>query len=241
MFAAATAKDFQTLMLTRFFAGMFASRPLAVVGGAFSDLFGNETRGIAIAAFSTFVFLGPFISPTVGAFITQSYLGWRWTEYITGIMGALAFRARCLVLGRNVPQNYSTKTSRQYPQRDRKLKANNNLPVPKQRLLPMMVGATLFPIGLFWFALTGNYPSIQWIVPTLSGLLTCAGVMTIFLQALNYLIDAYLIVAASAIAANTFLRSFFRTGFPLFATAMFNNLGKRKGGRGSGDEESKGE
>lgn len=49
--------------------------------------------------------------------------------------------------------------------------------------------------------------------------------MTIFLQALNYLIDAYLMVAASAIAANTFLRSFFGAGFPLFATAMFNNLG----------------
>jgi DHA1 family multidrug resistance protein-like MFS transporter len=41
MFAAATAKDFQTLMLTRFFAGVFASCPLTVVGGAFSDLFGN--------------------------------------------------------------------------------------------------------------------------------------------------------------------------------------------------------
>ena len=63
------------------------------------------------------------------------------------------------------------------------------------------------------------------IVPTLSGLLTGAGIMTIFLQALNYLIDAYLVVAASAIAANTFLRSFFGAGFPLFATAMFNNLG----------------
>lgn len=63
------------------------------------------------------------------------------------------------------------------------------------------------------------------IVPTLSGLLTGAGIMTIFLQALNYLIDAYLVVAASAIAANTFLRSFFGAGFPLFARAMFNNLG----------------
>lgn len=54
----------------------------------------------------------------------------------------------------------------------------------------------------------------------MSGLLTGAGIMTIFLQALNYLIDAYLMVAASAISANTFLRSFFGAGFPLFATAM---------------------
>ena len=78
-------------MLCRFFGGVFASCPLAVVGGAFSDLFGNETRGVAIAGFSALVFIGPFISPIVGAFITQSYLGWRWTEYITGIMGAFAF------------------------------------------------------------------------------------------------------------------------------------------------------
>lgn len=66
IFACATAKDFQTLMICRFFAGVFASCPLAVVGGAFADLFGNETRGIAIAAFSALVFIGPFISPIVG-------------------------------------------------------------------------------------------------------------------------------------------------------------------------------
>lgn len=66
MFACATAKDFQTLMLCRFFAGVFAACPLAVVGGAFADMFGNETRGIAIAGFSALVFIGPFISPIVG-------------------------------------------------------------------------------------------------------------------------------------------------------------------------------
>lgn len=80
IFAAATAKDFQTLMLCRFFAGVMAACPLAVVGGAFADIFGNETRGIAIAFFSALVFIGPFISPIVSAFIVQSYLGWRWSE-----------------------------------------------------------------------------------------------------------------------------------------------------------------
>ena len=90
MFASATANNFQTLMLCRFFAGVFASCPLAVVGGSFSDLFGNETRGMAIAFYTSLVFIGPFISPIVGAFIAESFLGWRWTEYITGIMGALA-------------------------------------------------------------------------------------------------------------------------------------------------------
>ncbi|KAM3078050.1 hypothetical protein ACMFMG_002648 [Clarireedia jacksonii] len=324
MFAAATAENLQTLMLSRFFAGIFASCPLTVVGGAFSDMFGNETRGIAIAAFSGLVFIGPFLSPIVGAFITESYLGWRWTEYITGIMGAFAFildvffldetyaktilRRRAgnlrketgnfaihhvseeevvtldglvrrhlflpikLLFGEPIVFLITVYTAFIYgilylfleaypivfaeyrgiepavatlpyigliigvllgcgiviyfePRYNEKLKANNGIPVPEERLVPMMVGACLFPIGLFWFAWTGNYPSINWAAPTVSGILTGAGIMTIFLQALNYLIDAYLMVAASAIAANTFLRSFFGAGFPLFATAMFHNLG----------------
>lgn len=324
MFATATAKDIQTLMLCRFFAGAFASCPLAVVGGAFSDLFGNETRGIAIAAFSGVVFIGPFISPIVGSFITDSYLGWRWTEYITGIMGALSFVLNLLILEETYPTTILQKRAAKIrqetgnfaihhiseeeivdfqdlmgkhlllplkllflepivllvtiytafiygimylfleaypivfaeyrgisvsvatlpyigmilgvllgcgiviyfePRYDKKLKANNNIPVPEERLPPMMLGAILFPIGLFWFAWTGNYPSVNWAAPAVSGILTGAGIVTIFLQALNYLIDAYLMVAASAIAANTFLRSFFGAAFPLFATQMFHNLG----------------
>lgn len=49
--------------------------------------------------------------------------------------------------------------------------------------------------------------------------------MSIFLQALNYLVDAYLMFAASAIAGNTFLRSLCGAGFPLFSTYMFNGMG----------------
>jgi len=62
-------------------------------------------------------------------------------------------------------------------------------------------------------------------VPTLSGLLTGFGLLAIFLQSLNYLVDAYLMFAASAIAANTFLRSLAGAGFPLFSQYMFKSLG----------------
>lgn len=99
------------------------------------------------------------------------------------------------------------------PRYNRKLKANGGLPVPEQRLIPMMIGAILFPIGLFWFAWSGEYADVNWAAPTLSGILTGAGILTIFLQALNYIVDAYLFSAASAIAANTILRSFFGAGF----------------------------
>jgi hypothetical protein len=44
------------------------------------------------------------------------------------------------------------------------------------------------------------------------------GFFTIFQAALNYLIDTFTRYAASAIAANTFLRSIFAAAFPLFAT-----------------------
>jgi DHA1 family multidrug resistance protein-like MFS transporter len=230
-----------------------------VVGGAFSDLFGNETRGIAIAGFSALVFIGPFISPIVGAFITQI----SWVE-MDGVYhwynGCARTHFGSTAVGGNVRENHIAEEAAnirketgnfaihhvseeevitfkdlvekhlllplkllflepivllitiytpfiygilylfleaypivfaQYrginmavatlpyigliigvligcgiviffePRYNRKLKENNNIPVPEQRLLPMMVGAVIFPVGLFWFAWTGNYPSIH--------------------------------------------------------------------------------
>lgn len=87
---AATCKDVQTLMLTRFFAGFFAASPIAIVPAVFADMYNNQTRGVAIAIFAMAVFVGPFASPFTGGFITMSYLGWRWTMYISCIMGFLS-------------------------------------------------------------------------------------------------------------------------------------------------------
>jgi hypothetical protein len=39
---------------------------------------------------------------------------------------------------------------------------------------------------------------------------------------MNYIIDSYLMFAASAIAGNTMLRSLCGFAFPMFATQMFN-------------------
>lgn len=86
----ATCKDVQTLMLTRFFAGFFAASPIAIVPAVFADIYNNQTRGVAIAMFAMAVFVGPFASPFTGGFITMSYLGWRWTMYISCIMGFLS-------------------------------------------------------------------------------------------------------------------------------------------------------
>ena len=90
-FAVAVAKDLQTILICRFWGGFFGACPLSVVAAVFSDMFDNKTRGLAITVFSMTVFSGPLIAPFIGGFITESYLGWRWTEYLSGIMGIACF------------------------------------------------------------------------------------------------------------------------------------------------------
>jgi len=111
------------------------------------------------------------------------------------------------------------------PSYQRKLAANNGVPVPEWRLPEVVVGGTSFAAGIFWFGWTGYTPDIHWAVPACSGILIGFGLLSIFLQALNYLVDSYLMFAASAIAANTILRSLFGAAFPLFAQQMYQGMG----------------
>ncbi|KAH0286382.1 major facilitator superfamily transporter [Aureobasidium namibiae CBS 147.97] len=95
---------------------------------------------------------------------------------------------------------------------------------PEARLPMSMVGACALPIGLFWFAWT-NSPSIHWMASIAAGAPFGFGMILVFLGVMNYLIDAYTIYAASALAANSVLRSLFGMAFPLFTSYMYANLG----------------
>ncbi|KAJ5425811.1 MFS general substrate transporter [Penicillium sp. CMV-2018d] len=322
--AVAVSKDLQTLMICRYFGGVFGSSPLINVAAVFADMYNNRTRGIAIALFANTVFLGPLMAPCIGGFINESYLGWRWTAYVPAFMGYSAFLLNTLFLkesyapvvlvskavdlrrrtknwGIHAKQEqieinfrelvvnhlarplqmlfkeplilavtvylsfiygllycflsaytsifqgvygmspgvgglplfgvvgglvagtiYMIFVSRQY---NIKLEANANRPIPEWRLPSVIVGGVLFSVGLFWLGWTGFTSSIHWIAPTLSGLFTGAGLLIIFIQLFNYLIDTYLAFAASALAANTFARSLVAAGFPLFSRQMFANMG----------------
>ena len=300
----ATAKDLQTVMLCRFFGGLFGACPLAVVAAVFSDLFDNRSRGLALTVFSMTVFSGPLLAPFIGGFITESYLGWRWTEYIAAIMGFVAFgldmlfleetyppivlvekaselRRRTLNWGIHAKQeeievNFSELITKnfsrplrilvtepivlllslymsfiygllylfltaypivfqqihgfsagvgglpyfgmilgmmlaglmivlQQPSYNRKLAANHNIPIPEWRLPPVIIGGVSFAGGLFWFGWSGYRSDIHWIVPTLSGLLTGFGLLAIFLQSLNYIVDAYLMLYVFRLSISLFL------------------------------------
>ncbi|KAK9466137.1 major facilitator superfamily domain-containing protein [Lipomyces arxii] len=107
----------------------------------------------------------------------------------------------------------------------RAIAANRGYPVPEMRLYGCMIGGIVFPIGMFWLTWAGAYHEhVHWAVPTVAGIFVGCGIIMIFLCSLTYLIEAYLMFAASAMAANTVLRSAFGAGFPIFATAMFHNL-----------------
>lgn len=82
----------------------------------------------------------------------------------------------------------------QQPWYQRKLEANNGVPVPEWRLPSVIAGGVAFTGGIFWFGWSGYRADVHWIVPTLSGLLTGFGLMSIFLQSLNYLVDSYLML-----------------------------------------------
>ena len=60
-FGSATAKDFQTLMLTRFWGAFFASAPVTNTGGVLGDLYSPAWRGIAMAGYAMAVVGGPVL------------------------------------------------------------------------------------------------------------------------------------------------------------------------------------
>lgn len=103
--------------------------------------------------------------------------------------------------------------------------APNPVP-PEYRLEYAMWAAPLFAASFFWFGWT-SYPSVNYWAPMLAGGGLGFSTIWIFLALFNYIIDAYLFVAASALAANTVVRSLFGAGFPLFATQMFEALNPR--------------
>lgn len=320
----AVAQNVYTIMICRFFGGMFGSAPLAVVGGALADFWGPVERGFALGLFSGATFIGPVAGPIVGGFVTKSYLGWRWTAWLTLIpasfFGTLAFficsesYAPVLLQRKAAKIRFETKNWAIHAPADesqvniheivhkylyrpfimlamepilvlvtiymafiygmiylffesypisfqesrgwnpgvgalpfigiilgvvlgvsiivytsntrfkRKMIENGGKPIPEERLIPMIIGAFLLPIGLFWFAWTSS-PNITWVPQVLAGIPIGAGIQMIFLQGLSYIIDVYLMHANSAIAANTLVRSLAGAGFPLFATAMYHTMG----------------
>ncbi|KAK5768647.1 GTPase-activating protein [Elasticomyces elasticus] len=95
---------------------------------------------------------------------------------------------------------------------------------PEKRLPPCFVGAFCIPICLFWFGWSAR-SDVHWIMPILGSAWFSIGSFFLFIAILNYLPDAYPNHIASVLAGNDLMRSSFGAAFPLFANAMYRNLG----------------
>ncbi|KAG8219714.1 major facilitator superfamily domain-containing protein [Butyriboletus roseoflavus] len=103
---------------------------------------------------------------------------------------------------------------------------------PEYRLRVAMIASPLLTASFFWFAWTSS-PSISIWLPLASALVLGFSICWIFvgfsypcplspfdvttqLALINYIIDVYLFVSASALAATVVVRSAFGTGFPMY-------------------------
>lgn len=84
-FATAAAKDIQTILITRFFAGVFGCAPLSNVGGVLADVWPAAQRGMALNCWGISVIVGPLVAPIIGGALVVNLpeTGWRWTEYVS--------------------------------------------------------------------------------------------------------------------------------------------------------------
>ncbi|MCJ1403877.1 hypothetical protein MMC11_007100 [Xylographa trunciseda] len=317
------SQNIATLLVLRFFAGLFGASSIVNSAGVIADMFVAKERGIAMMAYTSAPFLGPTIGPIIGGF-TGQYGGWRWIDGMTVIFTGVLWILGVVV----VPETYnpylliqrakklSQMTGKVYVSKlevgkplksagsvfrtaiarpwillflepiiltlsiyaaivygtlymiftafpivfetergwsqgvsglsyigvmvgqflsmffylfmevkyQKKIAKNPAVSRPEGRLDPALIGSILLPIGLFWFAWS-SFSYVHWIVSILGGTVFGFGQVLLFISLINYVVDAYTVYAASALAANAILRGLFGAAFPLFTTYMYQNLG----------------
>ncbi|EIN07314.1 MFS general substrate transporter [Punctularia strigosozonata HHB-11173 SS5] len=97
----ALAKNIQTLLICRFFCGIFASAPLTLAGGTISDVWDNNERGFAIALFAAAPYGGPVLGPIVGGFVGET-VGWRWILWVNMIFAGVV---ACFIM--TIPETFA--------------------------------------------------------------------------------------------------------------------------------------
>lgn len=99
-------------------------------------------------------------------------------------------------------------------------KYNEGVIKPEYRLPWLVYAGPCIPIGLFIYGWAAEY-KVQWAVPLLGTLIFGIGLIAAFMCINTYLVDAFTIYAASAMAASTVLRSLLGATFPLFGLQMY--------------------
>ncbi|OQD69968.1 hypothetical protein PENDEC_c028G00550 [Penicillium decumbens] len=319
--ACAVAPEIGSLTVFRFLAGFAGSCPLTIGAGSIADMFVQETRGSAMAAWALGPLIGPVIGPVAGGYLAQAK-GWRWTFWILAMAsGAVAISSLFTIRESYAPTLLARKTKKlqketgnmnlrsaldtgrtprdlfmfsivrptkmlffspivfllslyvgviygylyllfttisdvfegQYgfsqgsvglsylgigigsllglvvlgATSDRilaHLSEKNGVKKPEYRLPAMIPGSFFVPASLFIYGWTAYYKT-HWIVPIIGTSLLGIGMLISFMTVSTYLVDAFTIYAASAMAANTVFRSLAGALLPLAGPKMYETLG----------------
>ncbi|KAE9406080.1 MFS general substrate transporter [Gymnopus androsaceus JB14] len=98
-------------------------------------------------------------------------------------------------------------------------------PPAEMRLYGGMIGAFVLVGSVLWLGWTGNNPTIAWFHPGTSTIFVGFAISAIFTSMIVYIVDTYLMFAATALATNTIIRSAVGSIFPLFTTQLYHHLG----------------
>ncbi|KAK9413641.1 putative Bicyclomycin resistance protein [Seiridium unicorne] len=330
--ACGLAPSLNSLIVFRFFSGVFGACPVTNGGGSIADMVPQERRAAAMAGYTIGPLLGPIIGPIAGGFLAEA-MGWRWDFWLLAIVaGALS-----LVMLVTMKETYHPLLLQRKTERLRKETGNQLLrsqldnglsprdyfkrgiirpmkmivksPIiiilsvfvaiaygylylmftsmtivfeeyygfstslvglsfiglgvgslagvgffsttsdrymkkkaaeadalaestgaakegmkPEYRLPLFPYGALMLPVGLFLYGWTAEY-RVHWIVPIIGTAIVGMGNLVIFMSLQLYLIDAFTAYAASAMAANTVVRSIAGGVLPLAGLRMYERLG----------------
>ena len=106
----------------------------------------------------------------------------------------------------------------------RRTRANDGVFEPEMRLPISVYFGCLLPVTFFWYGWTTHAVN-HWASAVFSLFPFAVGIIGVFLPITTYLVDCYPMYAASAIAANTVLRSLVGMLLPLAGPSMYKTLG----------------
>lgn len=168
---------------------------------------------LAITIYVSFIYATFYASLASFPIIFQDTRGWN------DLVGSLPFLA--VLLGIAVGAGVNIANQKYY---NAVFIANDSIAVPEARLPPMMIASVVLAAGLFIMGWTSS-ASVHWFSTIVGVFMLGFGYYTIFTSGLNYLIDTFQRWGASALAANTFVRSVLAAVLPLLIPAMYHRLG----------------
>lgn len=175
-----------------------------------------------VAGYASFVFGVFYLVATSVSFTFQKYRSWEAAQ--SGLpMLAVYLGASCIGIPINLLNGLRYK---------KLLIRQNATALPEERLHAVMFLGSVLPVGILVFGFTVSNMDFPWVVPCLGLGLLGAGFFIIFQGCLNYLVDAFPLYSASAIAVSTCLRSIVAGFLPFFAKEIFQGGGTEVGSLG---------